>query len=77
MCKTATTLLESFRGDAMVARLGSDGVAVIIPDLEEEMVVKIIDRLRENIIRYNRTLHKNDLPHGVYLHWFSYNTEWD
>ncbi|MGV8025951.1 MAG: diguanylate cyclase [Anaerolineaceae bacterium] len=67
ICKTAAILLESFRGDDIVARLGGDEFAVVIPNLEEELVQKIIVRLKENINQYNRTLSQENNVHCINL----------
>jgi diguanylate cyclase (GGDEF)-like protein/PAS domain S-box-containing protein len=67
ICKTASILLESFRADDIVARLGGDEFAVIIPNLEEDRVFKIVERLQKNLEQYNRTLLVGDSTHRVNL----------
>lgn len=67
ICKTASILLESFRADDIVARLGGDEFAVIIPNLEEDRVFKIVERLQKNLEQYNRTLLVDDNTHRVNL----------
>ncbi|HOJ00119.1 MAG TPA: diguanylate cyclase [Anaerolineaceae bacterium] len=65
ICKAATILQESFRGDDIVARLGGDEFAVIISSLEESAVLKIVARLRNNIQKYNQTLPADDQAHRM------------
>ncbi|RJQ42011.1 MAG: sensor domain-containing diguanylate cyclase [Anaerolineaceae bacterium] len=67
ICKTAAILLESFRSEDIVARLGGDEFAVIIPYLDENTVLKIVERLRKNIAKYNESLSKDDFSCCVNL----------
>ncbi len=58
ICKTASLLLDNFRGEDIIARLGGDEFAVIIPYQEEIIVQKILVRMRKNINGYN-SAHEN------------------
>jgi diguanylate cyclase (GGDEF)-like protein/PAS domain S-box-containing protein len=48
--RIAHALYSSFRGDDIVARIGEFEFAILLPNVDETIVEKIITRVRENIL---------------------------
>lgn len=49
--ETAATLLESFRAEDVVARIGGDEFGVLLPGVDAELVKQTLDRLRKALLK--------------------------
>jgi HD-GYP domain-containing protein (c-di-GMP phosphodiesterase class II) len=53
LCNTAAMLRESFRASDIIARIGGDEFAVLVTEIDEEAIGKLIARLKRSIEEYN------------------------
>lgn len=51
--RAAQVLFKSFRGDDIVARIGEDEFAVLLPTVDENTADETIERIRVNLQKYN------------------------
>lgn len=65
ICTAALVLKEGVRGDDVVARIGGDEFAVILPDTAEEAAAKVLERIRACEQEVNR--HATDFVVGLSL----------
>ena len=65
ICAAALVLKEGVRGDDVVARIGGDEFAVILPDTGEEAAAKVLERIRACEQEVNR--HATDFIVGLSL----------
>lgn len=65
ICTAALVLKEGMRGDDVVARIGGDEFAVILPDTSEEAATKVLERIRTCEREVNR--HATDFVVGLSL----------
>uniref|UniRef100_A0A831UIL7 diguanylate cyclase n=1 Tax=Geobacter metallireducens TaxID=28232 RepID=A0A831UIL7_GEOME len=65
ICMAALVLKEGVRGDDVVARIGGDEFAVILPDTAEEAAAKVLERIRACEAEVNR--HATDFVVGISL----------
>jgi len=64
LLKTASmVILQAFRGNDAVARIGGDEFAILLPNATEALVAKACDRLRVAIAEYNNS--KPKLPLSI------------
>jgi diguanylate cyclase (GGDEF)-like protein len=52
----AKGLMEAFRAEDVVARVGDDEFAVILPDTDEDAVQKSLERAKEHIVSFRETM---------------------
>ena len=58
--ETATVLTAAFRGDDVIARIGGDEFAILLPSTDAPIAQAAVDRIRKKIWEYNSR--KRDLP---------------
>jgi diguanylate cyclase (GGDEF)-like protein len=51
--RTAEVLREAFRTDDVVARIGGDEFAVILPGADTSVVERIINRVKDSLVEHN------------------------
>ena len=59
LCRTAAVLLATFRAEDMVARIGGDEFAILLPHVDEVSAVVILNRLQQQIEADN---HRHGAP---------------
>ena len=58
--RTAQILNESFRGDDIIARIGGDEFAALLPNTDEKATLEALDRVRE-IVQKNNAAEKGPI----------------
>lgn len=55
LCLAAKSILDAFRGEDIVARIGGDEFAILLPETDETTAAAAIERIRSNLVAISET----------------------
>ena len=62
---TAELLKTDFRDEDSISRIGGDEFVILLPETDEKTVIKIVDRIRKSLDKYNKSKPKINLSFSI------------